>query len=115
MSRKRGNQAEDRALQYLQQQGLKLTARNYHSRRGELDLVMTDRNCLVFVEVRERNNLDYGSAAESISETKVRKLVLAAERFRQQHQHLANLPCRFDIVCIEDNELQWTPHAFTAD
>ena len=115
MSRAVGDQAEDRALRHLQEHGLELAARNYHTRRGELDLVMTDRNCLVFVEVRERNNRQFGGAAESISPAKVRKLAFAAERFRQAHQALANMPCRFDIVCIENNELQWTPHAFTVD
>lgn len=115
MSRARGVQAEERALQFLQDKGLRLAARNYHSQRGELDLVMTDRNCLVFVEVRERNNRQFGTAAESISPTKVHKLKLAAERFRQTHRTLANMPCRFDIVCIDNNELEWTPHAFTAD
>ncbi|MAV26081.1 MAG: hypothetical protein CMQ05_08165 [Gammaproteobacteria bacterium] len=78
-------------------------------------LHQTDRNCLVFVEVRERNNQQFGSAAESISPAKVRKLAFSAERFRQAHHALSNMPCRFDIVCIENNELQWTPHACTVD
>ena len=69
-----------------------LVARNYHSRRGEFDLVMTDRNCRVLIEVRERNNLVYGSAADSVWETKVRPLAVTAERFRQQHQNISSIP-----------------------
>ena len=69
-----------------------LVARNYHSRRGYFDLVMTDRNCRVLIEVRERNNLVYGSAADSVWETKVRPLAVTAERFRQQHQNISSIP-----------------------
>ena len=69
-----------------------LVARNHHSRLGYFDLVMTDRNCRVLIEVRERNNLVYGSAADSIWETKVRPLAVTAERFRQQHQNISSIP-----------------------
>ena len=92
-----------------------LVARNYHSRRREFGLVITDRNCRVLIRVRERNNLAYGSAADSIWETKVRPLAVTAERFRQQHENPCSIRYRFNLICIEDNKLQWTPHALTAD
>ena len=63
-----------------------------HARLGYFDLVMTDRNCRVLIEVRERNNLVYGSAADSVWETKVRPLAVTAERFRQQHQNISSIP-----------------------
>ncbi|MCP3669207.1 MAG: YraN family protein, partial [Gammaproteobacteria bacterium] len=53
-TRKIGTEAEDLALEYLKQQGLTLLNRNYHCRRGEIDLIMQDGNFLVFVEVRYR-------------------------------------------------------------
>jgi putative endonuclease len=58
-----GRQAEDRALAYLQTQGLVLITRNFRSRRGEIDLVMRDAATLVFVEVRKRRSQRFGGAA----------------------------------------------------
>lgn len=65
-----GSQAEQLALNYLQQQGLTLITQNYHSRRGEIDLIMLDENTLVFVEVRYRKSAAYGSALESVNSQK---------------------------------------------
>ncbi len=55
-----GAQAEQRAAQYLQRQGLKPVAQNYRSRFGEIDLVMQDGATLVFIEVRLRRNASFG-------------------------------------------------------
>ena len=92
-----------------------LVARNYHSRREEFDLAMTDRNRRVLIKVRERNNLDYGSAADTIWETMVAPLAMTADKLRQQHQNHYSMPYRFNFICIEDNKLKWTPNAFTTD
>ena len=47
-----------------------MVERNFHSHRGEIDLVMLDADNLVFVEVRSRNNENFGSAAESVTRKK---------------------------------------------
>jgi putative endonuclease len=60
----RGQAAEDHALKYLEQHGLRLKARNHRCRWGEFDLVMEDGEAMVFIEVRGRD--DYGSAAASV-------------------------------------------------
>jgi len=63
-SRDRGQHAENACCEYLQQQGLKLLTRNYRGKRGEIDIVMQDKNALVFVEVRYRKNDFFGGALE---------------------------------------------------
>jgi putative endonuclease len=110
---------EMRALAYLQQQGLKLVERNYRvargpSRRaGEVDLILRDRDgTLVFVEVRQRAGRSHGGAAASVTTTKQRRIVLAARHYLQRLRTLP--PCRFDVVAIEDGQMQWLRAAFSA-
>ncbi len=103
-----GRAAEDRALAWLQAQGLVLVERNVRSRRGEIDLVMRDRDVLVFVEVRQRRSASHGGAAASIGATKQMRLWHAAELYLLRHGRPA--ACRFDAVCIDGETLQWLKH-----
>ncbi|WP_151447926.1 YraN family protein [Lacisediminimonas profundi] len=101
----RGREAEDRALRYLVQQGLRLVTRNFRCRGGEIDLIMQHGSELVFVEVRSRASASYGGAAGSITARKQARLVLAAQLFLQRYRHLP--PCRFDVIAIEGTALHW--------
>jgi putative endonuclease len=103
-----GRAAEDRALAWLQQQGLVLVARNVRSRRGEIDLVMRDGQVLVFVEVRQRRSAEHGGAAASIDANKQARMWHAAEFYllRQRRQEA----CRFDAICIDGDSLRWLKH-----
>lgn len=104
-----GDAAEDRALQYLQQQGLGLVERNFRCKGGEIDLVMQDRDMLVFVEVRQRADRRYGGAAASITASKQARLVIAAQTFLQRYR----MPpaCRFDVVAVESGAMSWLKNA----
>ncbi|GAB3541233.1 YraN family protein [Noviherbaspirillum agri] len=107
-----GDAAEDRALQYLQQQGLKLVERNFRCKGGEIDLIMRDRDTLVFVEVRKRASGRYGGAAASVTASKQARLVIAAQTYLQR---LRDQPaCRFDVVAIENGSLEWLKNAIDA-
>ena len=77
-SRDRGRDAELACCKYLQQQGLKLLAKNYLGRRGELDLVMQENNTVVFIEVRYRKNDTFGGALESVTPGKQEKSTFSA-------------------------------------
>ncbi len=107
-----GDAAEDRALHLLQERGLVLIERNYRCRVGEIDLVMRDGEALVFVEVRYRADGRHGSAAETVSIAKQRRLVAAARRYLQQHPAAARGPCRFDVVAITGDRVDWLRAAF---
>lgn len=106
----RGAAAEDRAAAYLTQQGLKLVARNFRCRGGEIDLIMRDGASLVFVEVRARARADFGGAAASITAAKQARIILAARHYLAQHR--VDAPCRFDAVLIQSGQLQWLRAAF---
>lgn len=111
-----GDNAENQACNYLQQQGLKLIERNYRSRRGEIDLVMQQDKTLVFVEVRLRTNERFGSAAESVTSRKQGRIIAAAQHYLQQQP--SSLACRFDVVAISGKEapsINWIPNAFQSE
>ena len=115
-TRQQGNAAEDRALAYLQAAGLHLLTRNYRTPGrggGEIDLVMRERDgTTVFVEVRSRASQDFGGAAGSIGAAKQQRIVLAARFYLMR---LASPPpCRFDVVLVQDTQVQWLKAAFDA-
>lgn len=117
----KGNEAEQQALAYLQDQGLVELTRNYRVARGprargaEVDLVMRDTDgTLVFVEVRSRRSTSQGGAAASVGSKKQRRCILAAQYFLMgwQRQHGTVPPCRFDVVAIDGDVLHWLRAAF---
>ena len=111
-----GDAAEDAALHYLQQRGLRLLARNYRTPGrggGEIDLIMhaPDGTC-VFVEVRQRQSASHGGAAASVTSTKQRRLVFAARHYLMRLGEPP--PCRFDVVLLEHGSIEWLQAAFDA-
>jgi len=115
--RKAGDRGERQAEQFLAQNGLKIVARNWHCRHGEIDLVMFDGEYLVFVEVRLRTPRGFANSAESVDFLKQRKLAQAASMFLASNSAWRERPCRFDVVGIEGDsgELAWIQHAFEVD
>ena len=114
--RQLGDAAEALAADYLSRQGLRLLARNWRVRGGEVDLICADGPVLVFVEVRLRRSAAYGGAAASIDLAKQRRLIVAARHYLQRHQRSCrDRPCRFDAVLFEAldaSKLQWVRNAF---
>jgi putative endonuclease len=119
-TKSRGDEAEGLALVFLQAQGLRLVERNYRVARGpsargaEVDLIMEEPKdgTLVFVEVRMRADRDHGGAASSVSSSKQRRCILGARHFLMSLPRLP--PCRFDVVAIDGDQIEWLPAAFDA-
>ncbi len=111
-----GDGAEELALRYLQKQGLRLLVRNYRTPGrggGEIDLIMhAPDGTTVFVEVRKRSSLRHGGAAASVGGIKQRRIVFAARHYLMRLQTLP--PCRFDVVVVEPDGVQWLKAAFDA-
>lgn len=111
--RSQGSIYEQKARVYLETQGLKFIAANQTFKCGELDLVMTDGDTIVFVEVRQRKSNRFGSAVESINYRKQQKWINAANMwlFTKRKQSLDTIKCRFDVVAFEgDNPPLWLPN-----
>jgi putative endonuclease len=101
-----GADAEQLAQNYLQQQGLKLLAKNFRTSRGEIDLIMRDNDYLVFVEVRFRQSSAFGSAEESITPQKCQRLTAAALAYMQSQKVTNKLSARFDAVAISPPQVK---------
>lgn len=112
------------ACLYLQKNGLKLVQRNYHCRQGEIDLIMLDAHYLVFIEVRYRRSLRFGSGAESIDRRKQARLIATASHYLQRQQSNNTQAARFDVISIgpesasiqaqQDAHIAWIKDAFQA-
>ena len=111
-----GDAAEDQALQHLQRQGLHLLVRNYRTPGrggGEIDLILKEADgTTVFVEVRRRSSMGHGGAAASISPLKQRRIIFAARHYLMRMAKLP--PCRFDVVSVQGDQIEWLRGAFDA-
>jgi putative endonuclease len=109
-----GARAEQLCAELLQTAGLRILARNWRCRHGEIDLIAEEGRTLVFAEVRYRRNSRFGGAAESITDAKRARLVAAAGLY------LAGRPqadCRFDVLlldALQGERIRWIRNAFSA-
>jgi len=114
-----GRNAERDALLFLESKGLVLLERNYSCNIGEIDLIMRDGEYVVFVEVRHRTNPSHGNALESITPSKIRKIIGTAKFYLLTKKWVYTIPCRFDIIAFHpvagEIKLEWLKNAFTLD
>ncbi len=99
-----GNKGESLAQEYLESNGYRVIYKNWRSgRHGEVDLIayVPQQHRIVFIEVKTRTNLNYGSPIESITETKQRRMRRLAEHFLAAYPDLyPNADVAFDLVLI---------------
>ena len=108
-----GQRAEDLCAELLRKAGLRILARNWRCRLGEIDLVAEEAGTLVFAEVRLRRDARFGGAAESITAAKRARIVAAARLYLAGRPEV---PCRFDVLLLDGLapvRVQWIRNAFT--
>jgi len=120
MGLRKGMRFEQQARRYLQRNGLQLLEQNFRSRFGEIDLIMRDRACICFIEVKYRASPDFGGAYASIPLYKQRKLIKTALYYLACHPQYANRDLRFDALLIQRQrdgaeQIEWIPNAFYAE
>jgi putative endonuclease len=114
---RRGQQGERAARRHLESMGLKFLVANYRSKRGELDLVFRDGECLVFVEVKARSSETWGRPASAIDARKRRALSRTALDYVRSLEE-PRVRMRFDVVEVlmsgdQVREMRHLPNAFT--
>jgi putative endonuclease len=111
---RRGVAAEALAAGYLEERGLKIIARNYRCRLGEIDLIARQGGTTIFIEVRSRKSSAFGGAAGSITARKRARLIRAARHYLSGTRAMP--PCRFDALLIEGDppRIEWIRDAFGA-
>lgn len=119
-SRDKGQRYERLAQRWLLRSGLKPVETNYHSRFGEIDLIMLDDATLCFIEVKYRGSNAYGGTAYSIPAAKQRRITQAALHFLTQHRRYQQHALRFDALFItpadgDQHDFEWIRNAFYAE
>jgi putative endonuclease len=108
---RRGELGERAAKKYLQKKGLKFLAANFRSKRGEIDLIFRDGDCLAFIEVKTRSSEEWTRPAAAVNAERRRRLSQAALDYLRL---LKNPPVkiRFDIaeVLLGDGDVREIRH-----
>jgi len=95
-----GMLGEKAAQKFLKKRGYRIRETGFRCRHGEIDIIAQQKDCLVFVEVRSKSNLDFGTPEESITQAKKDKLVASALAYTTIHQNLPSL-WRIDVVAVD--------------
>ena len=93
-----GPWGEALAAEYLRKKGFRLVAAGYHSRFGEVDLIVQNKQYLVFVEVKLRKTADFAAAREYVNRRKQDKIRVTASMYLSQNP--TALQPRFDVIEI---------------
>ncbi len=92
-----GREGENYATEYLQKQGYKIIQRNFECRQGEIDIIAKDKNEYVFIEVKTRQNFNYGMPSEAVTQVKQNHILKVAQYYLYIHK-LENAFTRFDVI-----------------
>jgi len=97
-----GRIGETIAAEYLNLIGYEIIERNLRIGRNEIDIVASDGDCLVFVEVKTRRSRRFGSPAEAVGREKLLGIRRAAGRYlNRQCGHREFTEFRIDVVAVE--------------
>src|SRR5690242_18344194 len=114
-----GHEMENLACDYLQQQGLQLLLRNYRCRMGEIDFIMREGECIVFVEVKYRRYAQYGASVEMIHHAKQIKLLRTANYYLLKNPLALTQSARFDAITIDgfgrQQKIDWLKNIIDMD
>lgn len=96
----------------MENKGVKILERNFRCRIGEVDLIGRDGSYLVFVEVKYRLHAGRGRAAEAVNRKKQRTISQVAGVYLLRHYRNQEIPCRFDVLAFDGEEVCWYQNAF---
>jgi len=111
--RKFGDRGETVAENYLHGKGYEILEKNWTCREGELDLVTREKDGkVVFVEVKTRKNLNYGSGAEAVDERKLAKIICTGQKYIFAKNLPENTFWRVDVIEVgeQNGTLQVISH-----
>ncbi len=98
-----GKEGEEIAVTFLKSKGYEILERNYHFGHGEIDIVAKDKECLVFIEVKTRINLELGEPEYAVNQKKIKQIKKMAELYLFDKE-IEEADCRFDVVAVLLND-----------
>lgn len=107
-----GKEKEELAALFLRKNGCQIYEKNYRCKIGEIDLIASDGEYLVFVEVKYRKDSRNGYPQEAVTLKKQRTVTKVALWYMMKNGWSNTLPSRFDVIAICGNEIFWHKNAF---
>ncbi len=98
-----GKKGEDEAVHFLERSGYKILARNYRTRYGEIDIIAQEKDILVFIEVKNRSDKQFGLPEEAVTKYKQKQISKVALHYLCKNK-INLVQCRFDVVAINNYE-----------
>lgn len=108
-----GTAYEQAALFYLEQRGYEILETNYRCRFGEIDVIARHKGYLVFLEVKYRSHGTKGRALEAVTRKKQAVITKVAAWYLMERRLGDQVPCRFDVVGIDAEEVTVLENAFS--
>ncbi len=108
-----GRVGENKACEFLKKAGYKILEKNYKTFIGEIDIIAKDKDTIVFVEVKTRMDDGFGSPSEAVNRKKQEKYYKVASEYLQKNRE-NDSPCRFDVIEIQDGQINHIIDAFCA-
>ncbi len=96
-----GDEGENRAANFLQEKGYKITARKWRTREGEIDIIAEKDDYLVFVEVKTLPNATYDMLKKVLNSQKQRRIVKTSKCFLLNHREYINSYIRYDVIVLD--------------
>ena len=106
-----GRAGEKRAIDFIKKKGFKILETNYKTVFGEIDIIAEEKGVLVFIEVKTRSNDNYGNPCEAVDKRKQEKYYKTATYYLQKAKK-TDAECRFDVIEIENGEINHIFNAF---
>lgn len=110
-NREKGKIGEEIACKYLEGKGFEIICTNYRATGGEIDIIAKDREYIVFIEVKFRNNTQHGFPREAVGKSKQKNIINTALDFIEKN-NLQNIDFRFDVIEIIGNNIEYIENAF---
>jgi putative endonuclease len=108
-----GRAGENRAVNYLKENGYKIAEKNFKTRIGEIDVIAEKDGIIIFIEVKTRSSNAFGEPSEAVNYVKQSKYVKVASEYLIR-KGLVDSPCRFDVIEIIDGKINHIDNAFYA-
>ena len=110
--RTEGQKYEDAAAAFLEKHGVTILDRNFRCRFGEIDIIGTQNDVLIFIEVKFRSNNARGTAIEAVGPQKQKTISLVSDHYRAYKRQYADYQIRYDVIAIDNDTIKWIPAAF---
>lgn len=107
-----GTTNEERAVNYLKDNGYEILIRNYRIRQSEIDIIGKKNGMVVFFEVKYRSNYSFGTPREAVTKEKQRRICRGATHFLLSKGWWEKVPCRFDVIEMYGDNICHIENAF---